>query len=330
MRYLAVLLLLFACSKKKSVVVNWENGKAISITVSGSVKVYLKDSDYPVAGDLDDGVFVPAVPFQAGQQYVVISQYDTSFFSIPPDASAAVPALMAIYPSCDTVPSNLLKIYLKFSEPMQESRSSRFVALFDDVSNDTIRDAFLDLKPELWNADGTTLTLWIDPGRVKQDLIPNKQLGTVLHDNHRYRLVVAKGWKSRRGVETTSNYSRPFITTSRDVNKPDIRSWTIQPGRDTIIVDTNETLDWSLLSSSVAVWQQDQQLEAKSFSEVCERQLMIVPKKSLERGIYTLKIDAILEDPAGNNLNRLFETDVTGNSDKVVNKDIYALTFKVN
>jgi len=213
---------------------------------------------------------------------------------------------------------------------MQEYRSSQFVALVDDISSDTIKDAFLDLKPELWNADGTVLTLWIDPGRVKQDLIPNRQLGTVLHDNHRYRLEVAKGWKSKKGAATTVNYSRKFVTASRDIDKPHIRDWKIRSERDTIVVDTKEILDWSLLNTSVSLWSRDKQLEAKSFSEVCETQLIIIPKKSLEQGIYTLKIEGILEDRAGNNLNRLFETDVTSQSDNVVNKQIYSLTFQVN
>ena len=39
---------------------------------------------------------------------------------------------------------------------------------------------FLDLQPELWNAEGTVLTLWLDPGRIKRDLIPNKELGIPL------------------------------------------------------------------------------------------------------------------------------------------------------
>lgn len=246
------------------------------------------------------------------------------------DQNVSAPMVVATYPSCDTVPSNLLKVYFRFSEPMQEYRSSQFIRLIDNTTGDTIKDAFLDLKPELWNEDETVLTLWLDPGRIKQDLVPNRELGTVLKDHKTYRLEVSKGWKSKKGVTSASNYMRTFFTVSRDVTQPTVDTWTVAATKGRIVVNTNETIDWMLLNNRVSVWSGDRLIEAETFSEVCERQLIIIPKKPLERGNYSVVVEETLEDLAGNNLNRLFETDVTAPSKKSVNKQDHRLTFTIN
>ena len=83
---------------------------------------------------------------------------------------------MAIYPTQDTVPENLLKIYLQFSKPMREGQALRHIELLKN-NRDTLPGVFLDLQPELWNVDRTTLTVWLDPGRIKRDLQPNGPIG---------------------------------------------------------------------------------------------------------------------------------------------------------
>lgn len=207
---------------------------------------------------------------------------------------------------------------------MSEGRSSRFVQLFDDVTGDTINNAFLDLQPELWNADGTVLTLWLDPGRIKQDLIPNKKLGVVMTDNRQYRLVVAKGWRAKNGLALERDYIRRFVTTKRDVMKPDTDSWSVVVKGDTVIVDLKESLDWSLLHGTVSIVHDDRKIPiSKSITETCERRLYLILNEKLASGDYSLNVESRLEDLAGNNLNRLFETDVTTNSNNNPPKEVY-------
>ena len=38
-----------------------------------------------------------------------------------------------------------------------------------------MKSIFLELENELWNPEHTQLTLWLDPGRIKRDLIPNQR-----------------------------------------------------------------------------------------------------------------------------------------------------------
>jgi hypothetical protein len=217
-----------------------------------------------------------------------------------------------------------------------EARSSQFVQLFDNITGDTVKNAFLDLQPELWNDDRTVLTLWLDPGRIKQDLIPNKKLGAVMNDNRNYRLQVSKGWRSQKGVPLNSDYTRMFVTTSRDITKPDPKNWSLTVYNDAVFINTKETLDWSLLNSTISIWLGEEEIESKSISKDCERRVTVIPTKPLKPGAYTLLIETRLEDPAGNNFNRLFETDVTSESGifapdappfKV--KEVYTLPFNV-
>lgn len=350
MRRLLVLLILFSCTQKYDApaVIIWENNKAVAVSIdrsiTDSVLVFLKGSQYPVLGEIETTrsrhIFTPAVPLERGQTYEVLRANPSDgngsgrnallAFTIPADSTLTTPALISIFPSCDTIPSNLLKIYLQFSEPMMEGRSPRFAQMFDSNSGDTVKNAFLDLQPELWNEDRTILTLWLDPGRIKQDLIPNKNLGVVLNENKTYRLDIAKGWKSSLGVATDKNYSRTFVTTSRDVSRPDLKNWSIEVHRDTIIVNTKETLDWSLLNSTLSIWSGDEEVLSNTISERCEHGVMMITNSPLTSGSYTLRVEARLEDLSGNNLNRLFETDVTGTSNKSIHKEFYTISFNVD
>ena len=117
-------------------------------------------------------------------------------------------------------------MYFEFSEPMVEGSSLQHLTLIRN-DRDTMRGTFLDLQPELWNSDGTVLTLWLDPGRIKRDLIPNKELGSPLKQGERYTLHVNKSWQSKNGVPLAKNYSKTFVTINRDEESPDPLTWKV-------------------------------------------------------------------------------------------------------
>ena len=340
MRWCLALLFIVCCAPKDEslVTIIWEDNKAVAISIfesSDSLEVSLRGAPYPVIGEHNtrDGhsVFTPAVPFERGSEYVVTTSSRAMYsFLVPADTTQRAPALTGSFPSCDTVPSNLLKMYLQFSEPMMEGRSSQFVQLFDAVTGDTLNSAFLDLQPELWNEDGTILTLWLDPGRIKQDLIPNKKLGVVLNDSRRYTLKVARGWRSKNGLPIEREFNRTFTASKRDVAKPNFKLWSVSAARTEVRIEFNESLDWSLINSCFSIWSGDQEIEALTIAELCETSLTILPPIVMQPGDYSLNIESRLEDLAGNNLNRLFETDVTNESKVSQKKDVYTISFRVN
>jgi hypothetical protein len=353
MRPVFVLLIAFSivsCEKKNDstgeVSVWWDNNKAIAVSINRSLfpannpdsilrnlKISVRGSDYGVLGstsfEQDIVIFTPAVHFERGLTYNIFFGSDSiSSFTIPLDTAIEPPRVVASYPSCDTVPENLLKIYLSFSQSMMEGRSSLYVRLFDSTTGDTVDGAFLDLQPELWNEDQTVLSLWFDPGRIKQDLIPNKELGAVLAKGHRYRLVVLPGWRSKGGLKVDASYTRDLTTRVRDSAKPDVTQWSVEV-TDQVIIRTNESLDWSLLPACISVHSEAQEVKGTIAIEDCERRIVFTPNDKLTAGTYHIGIESRLEDLAGNNLNRLFETDITDAGQISGNKPFYRLTFVV-
>src|SRR5687768_10047886 len=169
-----------------SISLNSKNDKAIGITIRGiqiperelasrlTIQLVQPGERVPVLGEfkLDDGEvnFEPLVPFTRNLKYELLLD-DKLIGKIQiPTGEFARPQLVGIYPSNDTLPENLLKMYFEFSMPMVEGRSLKYITLLRD-DRDTLENTFLNLQPELWNADGTVLTLWLDPGRIKRELI---------------------------------------------------------------------------------------------------------------------------------------------------------------
>ena len=148
----------------------------------------------------DKHTFTPAIPFTAGQTFS-IRKGDTTViasFTIEDLASTLPPELLAVYPSRDSVPENLLKMYFHFSQPMQEvGNALDFISVYNDTDG-IATDPFLRLETELWNNDRTLLTLWLDPGRIKTDLIPNKEKGLPLIASKEYTISISEEWKAAK------------------------------------------------------------------------------------------------------------------------------------
>lgn len=264
----------------------------------------------------DDVVFSPLIPFTRGLRYGVwLNNKRLSDIVIPDLAPNDRPTLLAVYPSSDSLPDNLLKIYLRFSRPMREGQSRQYVTLLKN-GTDTLPGVFLDLQPELWNADRTLLTLWLDPGRIKRDLDPNKRLGAPLQPGVRYQVVVSAAWPDEQGASLGTSTLKRFVTGQRDSLCPTPARWMIrQPQSDSkqpLEVAFGEALDYSLLTETLRIVRENGtpvpgtwQLGDK------ENRSLFTPGGAWQPGRYRLRIETRLEDLAGNNLNRPFDRDVT-------------------
>lgn len=260
--------------------------------------------------------FFPAIPFTSGLQYVVVSgDKKMATFKIPSPLPTTGAGLVKIYPRSDTLPVNLLKFYIHFPRPMQEGEALQHIRLIRDVS-DTVSGVFLDLQPELWNKDRTLLTLWLDPGRIKRGLQPNLLLGPPLKINERYLLVVDSAWRDARGRPLERSYRKNFYTGPRDSTSPAIGDWklTIPAGgsRDPLQIVFNESLDYSLLAKAIRIADGSRQEVSGSFiTGENEMNLFFYPSKPWSAGRFFLEVETRLEDLAGNNLNHLFDAEVS-------------------
>lgn len=351
------LTLLLGCAQrqetsKAGLSIRWKNGQATGLfiplsllktinrdEISKSVKVQLAKpgtktailGEYKV--NKDTLVFEPLIPFTRGLRYEVILEKEIlADIEIP--TSTDIPTLSGIYPSQDTLPENLLKFYFVFSRPMVEGHSLEYISLLNQ-QGDTLPSTFLKLQPELWNAEKTILTLWLDPGRIKRDLQPNKLLGAPLIQGERYKLVVSNQWPDDQGTTLEQNYTKNFVVTARDNTSPSINPWQLKtPQKGTLQpleVNVKETLDYILLQNAVQVVNsQGQPIEGFIQLSDEERKWQFIPLKPWSIGEYKLQIEARLEDLACNNLSRLFDRDVTNTKDTLSQQKVFELKWRVN
>lgn len=339
-------------TSKAELSIRWKNGQATGLLIplsllnsissdkiSQSVKVQLAKpgikttilGDYKI--NKDTLVFEPLIPLTGGLRYeVVVEKELLAEIAIP--TSTGIPVLSGIYPSQDTLPENLLKFYFVFSRPMTEGHSLQYISLLNQ-QGDTLPRTFLNLQPELWNAEKTILTLWLDPGRIKRDLQPNKLLGAPLTQGESYKLVVSNQWPDDRGTALEQNYTKHFAIKTRDMTSPSTSRWQLKtPQKGTVQsleVNLNETLDYVLLQNAVRVVNnRGQPIEGSIQVSDEERKWLFIPLTPWSLSEYTLQIESCLEDPAGNNLNRLFDRDITNSKDTPSQQKVFELKWRLN
>ena len=341
-----VLTFLNSCKQKEEISIVWEQNRAKAFVIPKSVfysgdidqlQVRLQQQVQPVLGQFDEEddaiVFKPVVPLTPGLIYEIYYQKKiVGSVSIPIPANAKQTVLVNLFPTADTVPENLLKIYLQFSGPMREGEALQYVHLLNE-NKDTLQDIFLDLPTELWNKERTELTLWLDPGRIKRDLIPNRKMGNPLKKGNWYTLVVSPGWKDVQGFSLTKTIEKNFFVEGRDGHVPELASWNIQtPKAGTkkpLQINFGESLDYFLLGETISILNHKNEIipgEIKITDR--EKRIAFTPQQFWKQGNYRIQVKAILEDLAGNNLNRLFDRD-TKTQKQVFDKDVFEREFVI-
>lgn len=345
------LLALNACQKQEATIeLLWNKQRATGISIpkqliqnfssavtDPSIKVVLANGNKQAilgkfSADNAALLFEPLIPLTPGLTYHILENNQLiGQVLVPFSKNEKAPELLAIYPQLDTLPENLLKFYVRFSKPMRTGESLQFIHLLDK-KGDTLRDVFLNLQPELWDTAGTVLTLWLDPGRIKRGLTLNRALGNPLKMGKTYHLVVSSAWKGQTGLKLAQTYSKTFVAGKRDEQAPDLKQWQMQvPHASTtnpLVIKTGETLDHYLLSESIGVVDQNYSLiKGKISLDKKDQQVLFVPTVPWKAQRYRLQVDARLEDLAGNNLNRIFDRDITKSKSRT--KSYYELEFEV-
>ena len=119
-----------------------------------------------------------------------------------------------------------------------------------------IPGAFLPLDYEFWSPDHTRFTVFFDPGRVKDGILPNQQMGRPLEAGRSVTLVISREWRDEHGLPLKEEFRRCFAS-ARPTKPLDTASWRIQPpaagGRDGVVVTFPEPLDHGLLMRALGV-----------------------------------------------------------------------------
>jgi hypothetical protein len=348
--FISTSLILFSCGKPSpdGIEIQYDQGRARGVLIPKSlvagvpsdsieqlVSVSLRNAPTRMLGSYENKrqlVFTPLIPFTPGLDYdVYVKDHKVASFAIPSPDPRVASVLTDVYPTQDTVPMNLLKMYLKFSKPMRSGEALNHIILTKS-NGDTAKGVFLDLQQELWNEDQTTLTLWLDPGRIKRDLQPNKLLGNPLEQDETYTLRVDRNWKDQMGGELANARTRTFYVSVRDSLSPQPSTWRLSPPRagttEPVKIEFGESLDFSLTNSAIHVMSKGLDLPGSTATGSEEKSWSFIPSEPWAQGAYVIEIESRLEDLAGNNLNRPFDRDITTTANAKI-ADAISLPFTV-
>ena len=276
--------------------------------------------------------FVPRFPLVPGQVYKAELSFDVmgvllpsliddisaelynktvmAEFSLPP-LEATATEVIAIYPTAEQLPENLLRFYIYFSAPMRDGLALEQIQLIDAQGRE-VEGVFFDPVFELWDPSRRRLTLLFDPGRVKTGLRAHEQLGRALIPGQSYTLLIDQAMLDANGNPLPQSYKKTFTVTEADLTPPDVANWQITvPPADTIdplIVHFPGSLDHGLLTEFIRVQATNGEiLPGKIKLDEYETVWQFTPKESWQAGAYEVTVNTRLEDIAGNNLHGLFD-----------------------
>ncbi len=220
------------------------------------------------------------------------------------------PEVIAIYPSSDTLPENLLRMYLLFSSPMKTVGNVEHIRLFD-AEGQEVHGAIFQGAYELWDLKQQQLTILFDPARVKKGLIAHEQLGRALKAGATFTLQIdpLEDVTHRPLVKT---YIKSFYITHPDTLAPNVDTWKLtKPDIYTcspLVLTFPDMLDqFSLLQRIVVTDVDTIKVAGNKRLGTNEKAWIFTPLQAWGPGLYHICINTRLEDPAGNNLNGLFD-----------------------
>lgn len=260
--------------------------------------------------------FIPVLPFQKDSPYTVVFANEVYPFTINLNPLYDRIYVEALYPNSDTLPANFLKWYIRFSKPVNPSKIYDHISLIKNSDSTKVDRALLPLETPLLSSDHTLFTLWIEPGRQKRDLGPNKRLGEVLIPNESYTLIIDKNIKDSHGIPMETQYTHSFTVGTSDRIQPSITSWKIHTPqsntKDVITIDYIELLDYGSLQNTIQIIDATGNfIEGEFVINTNHKNITFKPLNHWTKGVYTLKCKPIIEDFSGNNLERLFDQDIT-------------------
>lgn len=273
--------------------------------------VFVGEASVPMVGQTKDGAFEPSFPLTPGINYRAEAQ------DCPPKRfvlqnNAPAPRVLAIYPQSETLPENILRFYIAFSEPMREGRFLDHITLTDETTGKDLSGVFFDNVHELWSPDRKQVTLLVDPGRVKTGLISNRRLGRAFLANHNYRLAVVGDWLSLAGRALSAPFEKHFtaIEESRTAVAPD--EWRLTAPRVgtrlPLIVDFQAPMDHISIQTYLrTVDRVGKTIPGEWRVLDAARRAAFTPDHHWDHSPHQLHVYARFEDVAANNINGAFD-----------------------
>jgi len=271
----------------------------------------------PILGTIkkDDAqtTFSPLVPFDPETPYTLVNNEQVFIFKIAKSDEDLPLQVTGIYPSVKEVPANILKWYIEFSKPVNPVKIYEHIH-FLDQDGKAIDRSILNLGAPLLSADGTLLTVWIEPGRQKRLLGPNEHLGSVFETSKKYTLHISNILKDAQGLSIEKAVKHNFTTTEADRVKPALEKWQVNPlqvnSKNPLEIIVNEQLDYGSLLDAFSLEFENKRIDGNLSYNSETKTINFTPFSNWSKGTYTIKLESQLEDLAGNNLLHLFDRPV--------------------
>ncbi len=125
------------------------------------------------------------------------------------------------------------------------------------------------------------------------------------------------------------------MTAARDMTSPDLKPWALKtPRRGTtqpLEIHLKEALDYVLLQNTIRIID----ARGKTINGVIqvtnkEHRVDFIPTSPWLAGPYKVLVESRLEDLAGNNLNRLFDRDLTDTRTKPSQQTVFELNYRID
>lgn len=209
------------------------------------------------------------------------------------------------------LPANALKLHLEFSEPMEQGVFLERLRL-RTAGGAEVAGPFRET--ELWSPDGRRLTVWLHPGRQKTGVNLNADEGPVLRPGQRYELRVDAAWRSTAGVPLGREAVLSFEAGPEDHTLPRLAAWRIEAPRAgtraPLVVHFDEPLDAGMLPGALQLFGSGATAVPAARVLADARSWALHPVEPWAAGDYDLRVDPLLEDLAGNSLQKPFEVDL--------------------
>jgi hypothetical protein len=267
-----------------------------SLAVFPSELVGHADGLQPAAGRFeehgDDLLFVPRFPLVAGLSYsLLIDGIEAAAVDVAVQASTPTTEVVSIHPASGAAPLNLLRIHVSFSAPMSDGFAARAIQVRGAETGERLEDAFLQ-GPELWDMSRQRLTLLRAPGYL-------------LTDGDPVWIRVDRSMPDAAGRPLRGGAGRVYRIGPALREPIDLKAWRlVTPAAGTtepLVVDFDRPLDRVLLADCLEVLADATTLVAGDAAiDEGERVWRFEPAFPWQPGTYVLRVDARLEDLAGN------------------------------
>jgi hypothetical protein len=286
--------------------------------------------------------FIPHFPFESGIQYHAsfnprplgrpdLSEVLTLEFSFPKEMSAAPTHLQHVFPSSNSLPENLLRFYLCFSNSMQRGQAEEHIRLLGPDGRPA-PDTLYRPPVELWDRSMRHLTILLDPGRLKRGVGPNRELGPPLKGGLEYTLAVDSGMIDISGRPLCRAFYKRFRVTEAVREYVAVERWMVVPpasrSREPLVLIFPRPLDWALLSRTISIALiGEESIKGRVAIDQCERRWSFTPTSPWAVGSYHVRVGSNLEDICGNNVIASFDRPIRAYRDCVDGVANRALSF---